>query len=288
MPLIGPVARVALKFFANREAGNISAHFAKYLRPRYAGTQELRETSFRMRHQVYCEELKFEPERASGMETDDFDPHSHHCVIEHKPSGNFAGTVRIVYSGSGNELLPIEKYCAEAISLAEHAPWDFPRGEICEISRLAVPDQFRRRQMDKFKGAATGVINEDSYSEAELRCFPFIAVGLYMAAASIALEQGINHCFVMMEPRLARSLRLVGIPFKQIGPVVDYHGERAPYYINRQVLLDSLPPGFKKLLKYVKDEISSQLGNAPINASKDPKSKASNVGKATSSVNFAI
>ncbi|WP_231730938.1 PEP-CTERM/exosortase system-associated acyltransferase [Lacimicrobium alkaliphilum] len=287
MPFIGPVARVALKFFANREAGNISAHFARYLRPRYAGSEALQATSFRMRHQVYCEELKFEPQRASGLETDDFDPHSYHCVIEHKPSGKFAGTVRIVYSKSADELLPIEKYCSEAISCDENAPWDFPRTEICEISRLAVPEQFRRRQMDKFKGAATGVINEESYSEAELRCFPFIAVGLYMAAASIALEQGINHCFVMMEPRLARSLRLVGIPFKQIGPVVDYHGERAPYYINRQVLLDSLPPGFKKLLHYVQHEISSQLQDAPIDTSAEKTNTRYSIEKKVPSFNLA-
>lgn len=142
MPLIGPVARIALKFFANREAGNISSHFARYLRPRYAATDALRETSFRIRHQVYCEELRFEPERESGMETDDFDEHSYHCVIEHKPSGNFAGTVRIVYSDSAEQLLPIEKFCSTAISCEENAPWDFPRNEICEISRLAVPEQF--------------------------------------------------------------------------------------------------------------------------------------------------
>lgn len=263
LPIIGPLARTLLKYVAGREAGNISYHFSRYLQPKFAGQSALKEEVYRIRHQVYCEELKFEPENADKQERDDFDQHAYHCVIQHKPSGNYAGTVRVVYSHSPEQLLPIEKYCSEAISAEETAPWDFPREKICEISRLAVPAQFRRRQMDKFKGAAVGVINESTYSEAELRCFPFIAVGLYLAGASIALEEGIEHCFVMMEPRLARSLKLVGIPFKQIGPVVDYHGKRAPYYISREVLLNSLPSGFQKLLNYVQHEISTQMQDLP-------------------------
>ena len=113
--------------------------------------------------------------------------------------------------------------------------------------------------MDKFAGAATGAINETTYSEKELRCFPFIAIGLYLTAASLALSQGIRHAFVMMEPRLARSMRFIGIKFVQIGPTIDYHGQRAPYYINAELLLKNLTPGFKYMLKDIQSQVNKQI-----------------------------
>ena len=109
--------------------------------------------------------------------------------------------------------------------------------------------------MDQFAGAATGAINTKTYSENELRCFPFIAIGLYFSAAALAMKQGIKHAYVMMEPRLARSMRFIGIKFEQIGPVIDYHGRRAPYYINQELLLKNLTPGFAVMLKHIQKSI---------------------------------
>jgi N-acyl amino acid synthase of PEP-CTERM/exosortase system len=63
----------------------------------------------------------------------------------------------------------------------------------------------------------------------------------------------------MMEPRLARSLRFVGIQFDKVGPVVDYHGRRAPYYISRELLMAGLSPGFQKMLKNIDKKIENQF-----------------------------
>jgi N-acyl amino acid synthase of PEP-CTERM/exosortase system len=63
----------------------------------------------------------------------------------------------------------------------------------------------------------------------------------------------------MMEPRLARSLRFVGIPFEQVGPVVEYHGKRAPFYISQELLMTGLSPGFKNMLKNIDKKIEQQF-----------------------------
>ncbi|APD86949.1 GNAT family N-acetyltransferase [Alteromonas sp. Mex14] len=231
-----------------KEANYISSHFSTYLTPKIAGSQDLKDEVFKIRHNVYCEELAFEPVRENGLEVDEFDAFSMHCLIQHVSSQNYAGTVRIVRPIEQHQKLPIEKYCLNSITNNELNPANFAREDVCEVSRLAVPKAFRRRQMDNHDGAAVGIINQNSYSETELRCFPFIAVGLYFAAAGMALEQGIKHAYVMMEPRLARSMGFVGIKFQQIGPVVDYHGKRAPYYINQKLLDTSLTPSFSKML----------------------------------------
>ncbi|WP_143871024.1 PEP-CTERM/exosortase system-associated acyltransferase [Catenovulum sediminis] len=258
-PVIGPIVKSAMRYFADKKVDSISSHFSQFLKPVFAYTDNLKAETFKVRHNVYCEELHFLELSESGLERDAFDNHSLHCAIQHKHTNQFAGTVRLVYSSDKNEKLPIEAYCIDSIKNEEIHPSDFSRDKICEISRLAIPAQFRRRNADKFKGAATGAINEQAYSEDELRCFPFIAVGLYMSCASMAHHNGIKHCFVMMEPRLARSLRFVGIPFKQIGPIVEYHGKRAPYYISNKMLMDSLSPGFRKLMFKIEDDLEGQF-----------------------------
>ncbi|WP_020408150.1 PEP-CTERM/exosortase system-associated acyltransferase [Hahella ganghwensis] len=243
----------------NKEATTISEHFDKFLAPVIAKTELHRQHVFQIRHQVYCEELKFEPPRPDGLEIDDCDLYSSHCLIRHIPTDRYAGCVRVVCPTQPEEKLPIQKYCSHAYQDSSLRPESFPSNRICEISRLAVLAEFRRRKSDKYGGAGTGVINEITYSEEELRCFPFISIGLYLAAAGLALEKGIEHAFVMMEPRLARSMALIGIQFEQIGPAIEYHGQRAPYYINQEIFLKSLKPGFKALESGIQRSILSQL-----------------------------
>ena len=238
-----------------QEAKFISKHFSEFLEPVVAQSENTRTESFNIRHKVYCEELEFEPLKNNCLETDEFDKFSSPCLIRHKGSGHYAGTVRLVRPQIENQLLPIEKYCINSITHETLNPRNFARKDICEISRLAVPLEFRKRQMDRFSGAATGVINEHTYSENELMCFPFIAIGLYFSAAALVMHNNIKHTYVMMEPRLARSMRFVGIQFEQVGPVIDYHGRRAPYYINPSLLYANLRPSFKIMLKNIQHQV---------------------------------
>ena len=258
-PVIGDITKKIVSVKASREAHSISDHFTQFLQPYVASNQELREEAFKIRHNVYCEELAFEYVREDGQETDEFDAQSIFSLIKHKPSETFTSCVRLVTSKGPDELLPIEKYCMDSITNEDLNPKRFNRAEIAEISRLAVKSDFRRRKADNFKGSGTGVISETTYSETELRCFPFIAIGLYMAAATMGMNTGIRHVYVMMEPRLARSMKFIGITFQQLGEPVDYHGLRAPYYINPDIFMKNLSPGFKSLYKTIEKDICKQL-----------------------------
>lgn len=244
---------------ANKEAETISTHFERFLEARIALTKEDEAEAFRIRHSVYCEELKFEAQRENKQENDEYDDYSLFGLIKHKPTDTHTGCVRIVAPRNENQLLPIERYCAFAYKNSDIKPENFRRDQISEISRLAVLSQFRRRKEDRYDGAATGVINQHTYSTEELRCFPFISVGLYLTAASIAIDNGCDHVFVMMEPRLARSMALIGIKFTQLGEPVEYHGLRAPYYINGKIFLENLSPGFKSLHRAIDRSIQPQL-----------------------------
>lgn len=244
-----------------QEARFISKHFSEYLEPVVGNNETLKSSSYNIRHKVYCEELSFEKENTLKLEKDEFDSFSIPCLIRHRRSQKLAGTVRLVRPTAQGQLLPIEKFCLDSITHERLTPSNFDRKDICEISRLAVPQEFRKRQMDRFSGAAIGVINEETYSEEELRCFPFIAIGLYFSAAAMVIHYDIKHTYVMMEPRLARSMSFVGIHFEQVGPVIDYHGKRAPYYINPSLLYANLRPSFKIMLKNIQLQIEKYPKN---------------------------
>ena len=275
-PIIGGVVKKAMASLASNDAKTISEHFSQYLKPQIADTEQLKHEVYKLRHNVYCEELHFEDVKASHEENDEFDSRAIHCFVRHLGSNALAGTVRLITSGNADELLPIEQFCSHALTDANLHPKDFGRHEICEISRLAVPAAFRKREIDKFSGAATGAINEQQYSETELRCFPYIAICLYLSAAAMSLKTKRFHVFVMMEPRLARSLSFVGIMFRQLGAAIEFHGKRAPYYVDARELKRTLSPGYRKLLH----AMEASLFN--------PSAQKSSPGSATSAPGNAI
>ena len=240
---------------ASEEALTIARHFAQYLQPGIANTAEYRREVYALRHQVYCEELHFEEEKPEQIETDEFDERSIHCCIRHVSSRNLAGILRLITSNAPEEALPIKHFCNHALTNPELHPDRFLPRQICEISRLAVPASFRKRQVDQFEGVATGAINESTFSAQELRFFPYIAVSLYLSAIAMTYKTRRFHVFVMMEHRLARSLNFVGIRFQPIGPVIDYHGQRAPFYIDSRQIKPTLSPGYRKLLTFIQSAL---------------------------------
>lgn len=240
---------------ASDEAEAIAKHFSNYLKPQLAQSELLRQQVYQLRYQVYCEELHFEEINPAHTEQDEFDARAIHCFIRHLSSDALAGTLRLISTRNDDELLPMEKFCPHAITDETLRPRNFLPHQICELSRLAVPLAFRKRQVDQFSGGATGAINEQAFSTQELRFFPYIAISLYMSAVAMCYKTRRVHIFVMMEPRLARSLNFVGIHFTQIGPPVEYHGKRAAFYIDAREVRKTLSPGYRKLLAMIEKEL---------------------------------
>ncbi len=248
---------------AKKKATEIAQHYETYFHPMVALSDDDVQSVYRLRHDVYCEELGFEPTNDERVERDEFDDYSDYCLVRHKSSNTFASTVRVV-APSCAQLLPLEKYCEGAITDEELHPQNFAREDVCEISRLALRATFRRRKTDKFKDSAVGGININELYEEELRCFPFITASMYLAATVLVERHNIKHAYVMMEPRLARSTALLGIKFQQIGPVVEYHGQRAPYYITAEKIRSDLPITLKPLMDMIEREVNASLSTSQI------------------------
>ncbi|GAB2906498.1 PEP-CTERM/exosortase system-associated acyltransferase [Rheinheimera gaetbuli] len=192
---------------------------------------------FRLRHKVYCEELNFEPTRENGMEQDSFDNNSKHLGIEHALSSQMVGTVRVITSDTSQELLPVEKYFGTTITNTHFNPIAFPREQICEISRLAVPDFVR------CKIRTANLFTHEQQAQAG----SLVAISLYLLASVLCEQQGRFHCFVMFEHKMARALRKIGIHFTQIGEFTEHNGLRAVHYLDVRTLTDTLQPKYVAL-----------------------------------------
>lgn len=212
---------------------------------------------FRIRHQVYCEELGFESRRADGLERDDFDKNAIHCLLRHKPSQTYIGCVRLVLADhdSPRAEFPFERVCGESLR------WDFAesagnsRQNFGEISRLAIAGGFRRQrhQLRLVNGQQSRCQADDAR-----QLFPSIALGLYLAIAAMGLSKGLDGVFAMMEPKLARQLRRFGICFEPVGDAVNHRGTRVPYFISRGSLLANLKFDCQALLNKIQKLLSAQ------------------------------
>lgn len=214
-------------------------HFRELFHICPANNNNLREKAFRIRHQVYCKEFGFErirkgePER----ETDEYDAQSKHCLLIHKPTNKPIGCARLVVSNPLRPELPLpfERYCSHSIDKSLFDPDEFLPGQIVEFSRIAVIEEFRRKNLSQRNNSVSqSVINPQDrrYSN-----FPVIPVSLFMASLSMLISSEADYGFAMMEPKLMRLLRRFGIIFESVGDHVNYHGWRSPCIIYRDNVL---------------------------------------------------
>ena len=208
----------------------------------------------KIRYQVYCLEQKFEREEdhPDHKENDEYDDLSLHALIQHKPSSDYAATVRLVtFESLGKTgLFPIELHSdinQEGRAIIE----SLPRRSIAEVSRFAVSKTFRKRILDSnYHG-----INElgEQRQLDSRRVIPHITLGLFKVLFQMSHNAEIHYWYAVMEVTLIRLLRRFGFDFIRVGPVVDYHGKRVPCYINVADALDNIKKVQPKVWEFITD-----------------------------------
>ena len=241
---------------------SIAKNFNQFFRIKFSDTKELRQAAFKIRYGVYSHELGWEQENKLKMETDDFDNFSFHCLLEHRRTNTFAGCIRLVIPpiSQPQKLLAFEKNCLHTARPEIIDSTTLKRGSFGEISRLAVLGAFRRRDKEQ---NTPFIINKTDpktvYTEDERRNFPNIAIGLYLAGLSLATMCNHVGLFVMMEPRLNQRLIRFGLPFKQAGDEMDYHGMRALFFLDRDDFFAQLKPELRELYQMIHNDLLKQL-----------------------------
>ncbi len=211
------------------------------------------EDMYKLRYDVYIDEFGFDAKEnyPNQLESDEFDDISTACIIYHIPTNTPAACVRLV-PGYDCTQLPIEKFVGYSLDPTILKDLNEHRYTLAEISRLAVSKQFRRR--DKEHLSPMGYYNED-----DERTYPLISVACFLACVIIADIINTENNIASMEPFLPRLVKRSGMVFEQIGPAVDYHGNRATYLIHKQQVLDQLSQESKHMIDQMQHDMLAQM-----------------------------
>lgn len=249
--------------------------FENFFRVVPADTEELLKKVYQLRHQVYCEELGYEPQRASRLEFDEYDQRSIHCLLFHKSSQTYVGCVRLILADhqKPDAPFPFELTSSKSLNWDFASPAGTSRLKYGEISRLAIIAKFRRRRGEASQADGGGKIGH-AHADDDRRHFPSVGLGLYFAISAIGLDKGLEGVFAMMEPRLARQLRRFCLLFEQIGDAVEHRGTRAPFFISRDNLFKNLNSECRELLASIQIQLNHTA--APV-SQKDVKKELLNV-----------
>ena len=237
---------------------SIAEHFLRYFELTVANTPELKREVYRIRYKVYCEELKYESleKFPDGLEQDDYDQHSIHYLLKHRPSGHYAGCVRVVLPKKQIEKpnFPLEKACPKGFFFSQRS-----RANFCEISRLAVLSKFRRQKPGK-KGMEGMFFSyyRNQTNQPHKSFFPIIPLSLYWACIGTGPFLNLD-VLALMEPRLARHFRHYGIVSQQIGDYINYRGKRGFFMIQPQNFYYNLKSDIREFFDLIDKERKKQL-----------------------------
>ncbi|MET0066636.1 MAG: PEP-CTERM/exosortase system-associated acyltransferase [Candidatus Thiodiazotropha sp.] len=243
---------------------SLADNFFRYFQPLYAASAQQKRCSYEIRYKVYVDELGWEKPNPACLETDPCDAYAHPCLLEHKRTGEIAGCVRLVTPQSLAEAasLPFQTHSIPGIDsahLSQHLPL-----QVGEISRLAVPSQFRRRRNERGKPF---ILDENSasegYSREELRNFPNIAIGLYLSAIAMVDLCELQLAVVVMEPRLQRHLQRFGLHFERISEAFELRGQRALFELRRQQFCTRMPEDILALYQRIRETLEGQTWHPP-------------------------
>jgi N-acyl amino acid synthase of PEP-CTERM/exosortase system len=234
--------------------GSLGTAFRKYFAVVPALTDELRDHAYRIRHQVYCEELGFEPRRPNRRESDEYDAHSLHCLVRSVPTGEYVGCTRLILARPGDPgyLLPFEKTCARTIDRSIVDPLALPRERIAEVSRLAIVSEYRRRRGEQNSPAP---VSDEGFGSQEKPRFPYLVIGLYLGTIELAALHGIDTLFVLTEPRLVRHFATLGVKISPIGGPVEHRGMRVPSTMSVQSIIAGFNIVVRPLYNVIAEEV---------------------------------
>lgn len=210
---------------------------------------------FRVRHEVYCRDLGWEPVRDDGRESDEFDRHSFHCLLRKRGTGEPVGCTRLIVARpeSPDYPLPFENSCREVLDRSIADPARLPRNTLGEVSRLAVLNTYRQR---KGEAVAAVSITDDDFGTRGLNTrFPFIPLSLYLGAAAIARRVRVEHVFVLTEPRLASHFARIGFDIRPVGGSIEHRGARVPSLLSSSKVVAGLRPMIRPLYAVIEEAV---------------------------------
>ena len=205
-----------------------------------ANTPDLMEKAYKLRHHAYGLETAFQTPQGGSNSTgmDEYDRRSKYSLIQHRETGAYAATTRLILPDSENpeRPFPIERYCQID---RQDIVRSVPRAQLAEASRFCVSADFKRRsgERETVSGAPEDSAQNPAIDDHCRRASPHITLVLIGCLLRITARHGITHWYAVMEPGLISLLKHIGVNSTPIGPPINYHGRCIPCLIEVQNLL---------------------------------------------------
>lgn len=182
----------------------------------------------RIRYQVFCLDRGFEDPSAfsTSRETDAWDDHSAHFIVQNKKSQQWVAATRLVLPKPGSPL-PVD-----TLGAFERDRLEDPGLQVAEISRFCI---IRNRALVELESgvepepnslAAWGIGPIGKVQQFE------VTVGMIRTLVIFILKRGLQYCVFLVTDAFARLLRKLGLRLTQVGPAMNHRGMRTAYMID--------------------------------------------------------
>lgn len=183
----------------------------------------------RIRYQVFCLDKGFEnpDEFSAARETDHWDDHSAHFIVQNRTTGKWVAATRIVLPQTGDQL-PVDR-----LQVFERDQHIEPGQPVGEISRFCIVNN-RSTEVSLPDGVVSGPNSLAAWGIGSIGNSQRFEVTLGMIRSIIifALKRDIDFCVMLITDAFARLLRKLGVSLHQAGPTAEHRGLRTPYLVN--------------------------------------------------------
>lgn len=194
------------------EMFSVANDFSERYQITIANTEALRKDVYRLRHQIFCENLGYEMDHRDGLESDEFDNDSLHVLLRERASEIPVGCFRLVMpQRTGRVWLPFDIYGVPHVDRSLFNWNHVNHARSIEVSRLALLTPNSRSVLSK--GEST----------------PYLATALFYGVTSMIVRLNVENVFMVIEPCLGRLTARFGIKLDQISPAFEYYGQRATF-----------------------------------------------------------
>lgn len=231
-------------------------HFEKFYDVKRAYSDHDLERCYRIRHRVFCRELNYFDADDYEIEVDEYDAHSEHALLLHRPSGQAVACARIIGGDLKNpeKPLPYEEVFHDSLNREIFDPDVFLPGKIIEFSRLAVLPEFR----GQVKRDAALPENADLLESCKA---PVVLLGLFSICVSLFVNSEAEYGAAMMEPRLAQLIKQSGFRFEEIGDPVKHCGWRSPFLFEREIFMRDINTQVSDLFREINARLCEDKAN---------------------------
>jgi len=234
---------------------NLLARYNRDYECKFANSPDLVRRAFETRYQVYCVENHFEnaAEHGDGLESDEYDGHSSHCVLTYRPTGEVMGTVRLILPVAGR----LDSFSMRGIAEKTGGNLPIPVASAAEVSRFSISKRSRPDARTLSHGH-----NLREMAGALRRAEPLMSLGLIQGLMRMSAMHRITHWCAVMEPKMLRMLSAMGIHFIPVGEPVEYHGYRQLCYVEVGAVLRSMERERPSFWEVVADQGTAPLAMA--------------------------